>query len=328
MVGQSMDAYAFRAIPFDGPRRRGARELWGDVKAGLDFVAHNLPRAHGFLARVNPYPLPWREVRVATQDGALLAAVHGPGQPGAPAILMVCGTFQTKDDTPRKRRAIQLWRRFGAHVLVLDQRGFGGSHAYPGTAGYLEARDVLDAADWLRAASGADKVVAWGESLGGAVALLAGARPEAASRLSRVIAWSPFAELGDATRAASSHSRRGRTMLGRTYRWLIRERTHGEASDFQAYLALRARELGLHLEDLLRAGSPLAHCGSLAVPATVFHAEDDPVVPVVHARRLRELAECGKAPRLDVHVVPRGRHLDFDREAPQWYAAVTSRLLA
>lgn len=322
-----MDAYAFRSIPFDDPRRRGARHVWDDVKAGLDFVAHNLPRAHHVLARVNPYPRPWREVEVVAPDGARLAAVHGPGKPGAPAILMVCGTFQTKDDTPRKRRALQLWRRFGAHVLVLDQRGFGGSYAHPGTGGYLEARDVLAAADWLRGASGAAKVVVWGESLGGAVALLAGAQPGASERIARVVAWSPFAELADAARAASPHSRRGRTLLGRTYRWLIRERTHGEASDFQAYLALRANELHLRLEDLLRAGSPVLHCHALEVPASVFHAEDDPVVPVVHAKRLRELAACGKAPRLDVHVLPRGRHLDFDREAPRWYEAVTASLL-
>ncbi|MEA3199776.1 MAG: uncharacterized protein QOE90_1204 [Thermoplasmata archaeon] len=313
------------AIPFDAARpRRAVLDAWNDVKAGLDFVAHNLPRAHRVLSRVNPYPRPWRAVRLPGAEGASLAAVYGPGRPGAGALLILPGTFQTKDDTSRKRRAIGLWRRFGLHVLVLDQRGFGGSFDAPPTGGWLEAADAHLAADWLRHESGAPRVTLWGESLGGAVALLAAARPGAEARFERVVAWSPFADLADATAAADPRSPRGRTLLGRTYRWLLRERTHGEAQDFGAFLALRAHALGLPLEELVRLGSPLAHVRDLRVPALVLHAEDDPVVPVAHARKLAD----ARAPRLDVQIVPRGRHLDFDREAPQWYARLTQALLA
>src|SRR5438552_2019629 len=101
-------------------------------------------------------------------DGARLAAWHGPGRPGARAVLFLPGTFQTKDDTSRKRRAMQLWRRFGAHVLIVDQRGFGGSAAHAPSGGGQEARDALVAAEWLSAQSGAARVTLWGESLGGA----------------------------------------------------------------------------------------------------------------------------------------------------------------
>ncbi len=309
---------AFGTIPFDHPRRRRAADAWADVKAGLDFVAHNLPRAHRFFSRVNPYPRPWRAVRVVAEDGARLAAVYGPGKPGAGALLLVPGTFQTKDDTSRKRRALDLWRRFGLHVLVLDQRGFGGSHAHAPTGGRQEARDVHAAADWLRQESGAARVTVWGESLGGAVALLAGTLPGASERFERVVAWSPFADLALATRAARDPS-----ILGRMYRWLIRERTRGAVQDFHGFLTLRAQALGVPLEDLLRAGSPVAHCHALQVPAFVLHAEDDPVVPVSHAKLLLD----ARAPRLAVQIVPRGRHLDFDREAPHWYAATTAAIL-
>ncbi|MFA5861466.1 MAG: hypothetical protein WDA16_07195, partial [Candidatus Thermoplasmatota archaeon] len=116
----------FGSIPFDpkSERKRFA-DGWADAKAGLDFVAHNLPRAHRVLVRVNPYPKPWRSVMLEMPDGARLAAWHGPGEVGSsPAILLLPGTFQTKDDTPRKRRALHLWRRFApAHVLIVDQRG-------------------------------------------------------------------------------------------------------------------------------------------------------------------------------------------------------------
>jgi alpha-beta hydrolase superfamily lysophospholipase len=311
------------SIPFDVPDRRSrVAEAWRDAKAALDLVAHNVPRAHRWLVRLNPYPRPWRAVTLRMPDGARLAGWHGRGRAGAPAVLMLPGTFQTKDDTPRKRRALSLWRRFGAHVLIIDQRGFGGSAAERGTGGNVEAGDALVAAAWLARESGRARVVLWGESLGGAIALLAATRPGAEDVVERVVAWSPFADLGDAALATAGDDPRGRTMLGRTYRWLLRHRDR-RVHDFREFLQLRAAELGTTVEALLDEGSPARHVARLRVPAVVFHAEDDPVVPVDHARRLADL----RAPLLAVHVLPRGRHLAFDRVAPRWYAAVTERLL-
>lgn len=313
----------FSSIPFDAPRARTGRDVLSDVKYGLDFVAHNLPRAHDLLVRLNPYPRPWRALEVEAAEGARLSAWFGPGRPGAPAVLFAPGTFQTKDDTPRKRRAIDLWRRLGASVLILDLRGFGGSHGCPGTAGILEARDLHLAADRLLAESGASRALLWGESLGGAVGLLAGSMPGAERRFSSVAAWSPFADLRTASTVANPRSPVGRTMLGRTYRWLLRHRTGNEVRTFEQYLALVAEELGMGVDDLCTAGSPAAHVARLRVPAVVLHAEDDPVVPVAHARRLAGYA----GERLAVHVVPRGGHLDFDRAAPLWYASITRKLM-
>lgn len=310
-------------VPFDAPRARRGRDLFYDMKVGIDFVAHNLPRAHRVLVRLNPYPRPWRALTLQTPDGASLAAWYAQGKPGRPAVLFAPGTFQTKDDTPRKRRAIDLWRRLGASVLILDLRGFGGSHCASGTAGYHEARDLHIAADHLRAESGSQRVILWGESLGGAVSLVAATLPGAQDRFERVIAWSPFSDLGDASDVANPDTPIGRSILGKTYRWLLRHRMGREFNDFQEYLAFSARQLGMSPEELLDHGSPVQHVDALRVPAVVFHAEDDDVVPVHHAERL---AATG-APNLDVHIVPRGAHLDFDREAPRWYEAVTAKML-
>jgi pimeloyl-ACP methyl ester carboxylesterase len=313
----------FSSIPFDAPRARTGRDVLSDIKHGLDFVAHNLPRAHHVLVRLNPYPAPWRAVNVEAADGARLSAWYGPGRPGAPAVLFAPGTFQTKDDTPRKRRAIDLWRRLGASVLIVDLRGFGGSHGSPGTAGVHEARDLHAAADWLLAESGARRALLWGESLGGAVSLLAGTLPGAASRFSRIVAWSPYADLRSATAVANPSTPVGRSMLGRTYRWLIRHRTGNEVRTFDQYLALVANQLQMSVDELCAVGSPELHVSRLRVPAVVLHAEDDFIVPVAHARRLEQRAGA----RLAVHVVPRGGHLDFDREAPLWYASITRKLI-
>lgn len=314
------------SIPFDAPRARTGRDVLADVKTGLDFVAHNLPKAHQLLVRLNPYPKPWRPVVIDTHDGHKLSGWYGPGRHDGPAVLMVPGTFQTKDDTPRKRRALDVWRRFGAHVLIIDLRGFGGSHECLGSAGWHEARDLHAAADRLRAESGMPRVHLWGESLGGAVSLLAGALPDAPRRFESVIAWSPFADLSVASAVASPDTDIGRSLLGRTYRWLLRRRTSNAVKDFEQYLALCAQEIGVGVEELLHRGSPMHHVAGLKVPAYVFHARDDPVVPVWHAERLAEIAER-EAPNLAVHIVPRGAHLDFDRMAPVWYHDTTSRLI-
>ena len=313
----------FASIPFDAPRPRTTRDLLFDVKTGIDFVAHNIPKAHRVFVRLNPYPKPWRPLTIETPDGVNLAAWYGGGTPGGPSILFAPGTFQTKDDTPRKRRAIDLWRRLGASVLIVDLRGFGGSYGALGSAGYLESRDLHLAADRLREESGSQRVALWGESLGGAISLLAASLPRAEERFSHVLAWSPFADLREASTVANPSTDVGRSILGRTYRWLLRHRTRNEVRNFEEYLAMCAQQLGMDVDTLCMNGSPSCHVRELRVPATVFHAEDDYVVPVAHAMRLRN----AQAPRLTVHIVPRGSHLAFDREAPDWYAAVTHKLL-
>ena len=313
----------FASFPFDAPRSRTGRDLLYDVKQGLDFVAHNLPRAHDLLVRLNPYPRPWRALSVETHDGHRLAAWFGPGRPDGPAVLFAPGTFQTKDDTPRKRRAIDLWRRLGASVLIMDLRGFGGSHACLGTGGIHEARDLHLAGERLLAESGKPRAILWGESLGGAVALRAGTLPGAERTFSSVVAWSPFSDLRSASAVANPNTEIGRSILGRTYRWLIRKRTGNEVQTFEQYLEVCARNLGMGVDELCREGSPSEQVRRLRVPATVFHAEDDHVVGVEHAHRL---LRC-EARNLKVHIVPRGAHLDFDRAAPSWYDAVTAKLV-
>lgn len=313
----------FASVPFDAPRARTTRDVVENVKTGIDFIAHNLPRAHRLLVRLNPYPRPWRALSVELPDGARLAAWYAQGKAGGPAVLFAPGTFQTKDDTPRKRRAIDLWRRLGASVLIVDLRGFGGSHAAFGSAGYLESRDLHVAADRLKTLSGAERVILWGESLGGAVSLVAAALPGAETRFSRVIAWSPYAELREASRVSDPTTEIGRSILGRGYRWLLRHRSGNKVRDFEQYLSLCAAELGMSHDALARAGSPVHHVDALRVPGVLFHAEDDAIVPVDHARRLLD----AHAPNLSVHVLPRGAHLGFDRAAPEWYGAVTHKLL-
>lgn len=114
--------------------------------------------------------LPFEEARIATAGGAKLHAWWIPRQ-GARAAVLVChgnaGSIEHRLDLA------QALHELGAAVLLFDYRGFGAS------AGRLRALHVLEdglaAFRWARERAGSMALVAWGESLGGAVAAHAAA---------------------------------------------------------------------------------------------------------------------------------------------------------
>lgn len=315
---------AFRAVDTlrFAPRPRAPRAIWARVKTATDMVSHNFPATERVFVALNPYPHPFRLVDVATDDGPLSAWL-APGRRGAPGLLLAPGTLHTKDDTMRKAKAIRVWRDWGWSVLAMDQRGFGGSWAVPGSGGLLEADDVLAAARHLREATGCGRVAIVGESLGGAAALNAAARDGAADDLAAVAAWSPFADLAEAVTHLTVPNPDGGRALAvtqRAYRVMLWARSHGRYRAFDQYLADRAQELGMDVRGLLEAASPVRRIGDVRVPALIVHAEDDPVVPVRHARLLAEAAKDN--PNVAVRILPSGGHLFFDAMDDAWYWGV------
>lgn len=130
-----------------------------------------------------------RDVVIPTADGLDLGAWFLPGDPG-PAVLVLSGNGG--DRTMRAPLAAAL-HDMGMSVLLLDYRGYGGNPGRPTEDGLaLDARAGLD---WLAGQPDVDpeRIVYWGESLGGAVAVgLAVERPPAA-----LILRSPFTSLAD-----------------------------------------------------------------------------------------------------------------------------------
>lgn len=318
------------AIPF-APRDvwRSPAHYLSVTKGALDFVAHNLPRVNSVLVRLNPYPRPFERVRVPVDDeGTTLGGWHGPGKPGSPAVVFAPGTFQTKDDTSRKGRAIRFWRDLGCHVLAVDLRGFGDSHESWGTGGYLEAHDLLRAAEWLKARSGDSRVTLVGESLGGASAIIASALPGASESLNGTLAWSPFADLVDQSKYVTTNPGvRHPFFLAYTfYRLMTTVRSGGEVRDFRDFFRVRSAMLGLTADELVRRSSPVTYAQDVAVPTLAFHAEDDPIVPVSEAHRLIDAARGN--PLVRARVLPTGAHVSFEEHAPEWYWRTTRAFVA
>jgi fermentation-respiration switch protein FrsA (DUF1100 family) len=125
---------------------------------------------------------------VLDSDGIRLGAWYFPVAGGGPAVLVCNGNGGDRSGRIALAAALN---RIGLSVLLFDYRGYGGNPGQPSEDG--TAADARAAQAWLAAQPGVEKIVYFGESLGGAVAVgLAVVRPPAA-----LILRSPFTSLPD-----------------------------------------------------------------------------------------------------------------------------------
>ncbi|MGB6907262.1 MAG: alpha/beta hydrolase [Methyloceanibacter sp.] len=106
------------------------------------------------------------EVILKSRDGVTLIAWHQPARGNKPTLLYFTGNSGSAANRARK---IETIAASGYGVLMLNYRRYGGSGGWPS-----EENNVADAAvayDYLREIGlGGDDIVAYGESLGTAVA--------------------------------------------------------------------------------------------------------------------------------------------------------------
>lgn len=167
-----------------------------------------------------------REVWLDTEDGVRIHAFFLPGEPDRDrAILFLHGN--AGNASHRLPNAAEL-ARLGSDVLVLDYRGYGRSQGTPSEAGvYRDARAGLAHLTGERGVP-ERRVVLFGESLGGAVAIDLAVDRE----LAGVIVASTFSSLADM----------GWAMAGPFGRWLA-----GDGFDSLAKIgSLRAPLLSFH----------------------------------------------------------------------------------
>ncbi len=131
------------------------------------------------------------EVFLSTEDGVRIHAFGLEAPDATRAILFLHGNA---GNASHRLPNAELLRRLGAHVLLLDYRGYGRSDGTPSEAGlYADARAGLATLTEKRGIP-EQRVVLFGRSLGGAVAVdLAQERP-----LAGVILESTFSSLADA----------------------------------------------------------------------------------------------------------------------------------
>jgi fermentation-respiration switch protein FrsA (DUF1100 family) len=130
------------------------------------------------------YGLRAEELSLPSEDGVVLHGWRIPGD-GKRALLFFHGNAGNAAD--RLERARILNRRFGLDVFLVDYRGYGRSTGSPSEEGlYRDARTIYEAA--RERGFSPDRILAFGESLGSAVAVeLATEKPCAA-----IILETPF----------------------------------------------------------------------------------------------------------------------------------------
>ena len=141
------------------------------------------------------FGLRYESIRFISADGTILRGWFLPANGRAKGVIVCChGVDSTRLALLRPARALH---RAGYAVLLFDFRARGESGGERCALGYRETDDLLAAVAWLKTRPDcrALPLGALGESMGGAVALMAAARNPA---IQCVIAESPFARLDHA----------------------------------------------------------------------------------------------------------------------------------
>ncbi|MFD5102511.1 alpha/beta hydrolase [Streptomyces albidochromogenes] len=261
-----------------GTRVRLTPQLYaGDPRSalGLDHTDVDVP---GELGALPAWFLPGAR-------GTWIIAVHGLGTTRAHTMNLM--PFLRTQHLP---------------VLGLSYRGDAGAPRPQGGLGHLgdsEWRDV-DAAIRHAVRGGAERVILYGWSTGGAMAVHAAVRSPLRDRISGLVLDSPVLDWEATVRALAVARRTPRALLP---------------------LAVRAVQgrTGVHGDRLGEAAGP----GGLRVPTLVFHGPDDTVAPWQPSREL-----AGRLPGLVVlQPTPHAPHAAMWNASPAVYEEALRRFL-
>jgi fermentation-respiration switch protein FrsA (DUF1100 family) len=169
----------------------------------------------------------------------------------------------------------------GFNVLALDYRGYGGSEGKPSLPGMQLDIDAALAVLLARPDVDARRIVLFGQSLGGALAIHYGARGARRGALRAVIADSAFADY----RAIASE-KLAASVLTWPFQWLPALVVDNDYS-------------------------PLVSVGAVSpLPLLLIHGEADAIVPPHHAQRLAEAA----GPPKELWLLPGVGHIESVRD--------------
>jgi fermentation-respiration switch protein FrsA (DUF1100 family) len=132
----------------------------------------------------------FQDVTFATPAGDRLHAWWCPADGAAGAVLYCHGNAGNLSH--RGQSVLAMQKALGESVLIFDYPGYGKSEGRPSEAGCYAAADA--AYDWLRRVPGVpeDRILLYGGSLGGGVAVdLAGRRPHRALLLAKTFTSMP-----------------------------------------------------------------------------------------------------------------------------------------
>ncbi|WP_169972752.1 ComEC/Rec2 family competence protein [Tautonia rosea] len=237
------------------------------------------------------FPEPWRSVSIVARDGVRLRGWRRePEGPLGPChiALIVHGLAEASPSMQTRAEALV---RGGWTVLVLDLRTFGQSEGDRASFGAREAEDLKGWIDLMRSDAPEAPIVAWGRSMGAAVALRTATEDD---RIAAVVMEAPYADLREALAAR-----------------LRRLRFPGAARLCGFVLWQAARIVG----DRLDRPRPIDLVPHFQRPVLILLGEADSVTPVPTIERL--VNAFPNAHRPEVIRIAEAEHGEvFDRGGP------------
>ena len=267
-------------------------------------------------------------------DGEPLAALVATHEEPRPGLVVVHGILSSRVFDYVREVAVRAYFDWGFNVAAIDLRSFGLSELLtpaPNTGGWKEGEDVLGAARFLKEL-GSTSVGALGISLGGSAVMNAAHLEEAPDVLDGGIL--SICGPADALKAAIHLDAKIPLTdpffpFSRAFDVLLVSKVRNlgwpsKVADFQALMeVVVAPHYGLSTHEIYERSSAVNHIANARVPVLILHAEDDPIVPVEHARMLEEAAAGND--RVRVWIVPGGGHAAFDALDRRWTWAVYRR---
>jgi predicted alpha/beta-fold hydrolase len=338
-----------RPASMPSPEERGMEEIMDAIEAlpyrparigtQAAFFRDNGPDAIGGLLTTNPqvssmphlYPSTFRPELFTGSGGEQIAAMRAMHDHPGPALVICHGLLMTKSFDAIIQIARRAYEQWGFHVVTMDLRGWGQSAwttSAPSSAGFHEGADLIEICRELHRSHLVTSVGALGYSLGGATVMRA-------AHLSSLaddnpldgggLAVSAPTDMGAALEHISTKPswRDPGFGLWQIFRSTIRStvRYRGMHRDITTWRgmvqALSLPWYGVSYEQFCADASVLGYAHEITVPVLDIHAEDDFLIPVEHARRLREVTADN--PNVQVLLRDAGAHVSFGAVDPRWY---------
>lgn len=136
-------------------------------------------------------------------DGYVRAHVYRPRSGRHPALIISLGIDPSPPDDPRIVRLLDGLSRAGLVAILVESEALNQDRLYPDSPLALtEAVEFADSRTYVRT----DRVGLFGFSIGGSMALLAGAQPSVRDRLRLIEAFGAYDTLADATVSVATHT--------------------------------------------------------------------------------------------------------------------------
>ncbi len=269
--------------------------LAGGAILGISgYAASSLTKFERVPIESNPadFGLQYVDVSFPSRDGLTLRGWWLEGGDDSPVIVVVHGSGGNRaDPAERMLGIVKDLVSHGYNILTFDMRGHGESDGEHISAGLYEKNDLLGAIDYIRGRGIENKIGILGFSMGAAVCLMTAPESE---EIDAVVADASYANIVS-----------------------IIESEFAERSDLPGFFIPIILFMARTVYDVdFTAIKPEEAVKETSVPVFVIHGEQDEMIPVEHAYRLKQASQN---PDSRLWIVPEAQHANSYLVRPTEY---------